>query len=201
MENNKLALNSSSTKYNCEHGKHKYRCSICGGSQLCVHNKIKYTCKQCLGSQRCSHNRIKYTCFECFGSQRCSHNRIKYTCFECSGSKTCSYNKQKYDCKMCSDPIKVTIQNWLRSTRQSDRKYNRYDADRFIDKCFLKGHFEDYPTCYYEDCKTPLQYTEYQYNLATIERIDNSIGHIKCNCVLCCLSCNLKKKSNLTSKE
>ena len=128
MENNKLELNSSSRKYYCEHGKLKYRCSICGGSQLCVHNKIKYTCKQC------------------FGSQRCSHNRIKYICFECLGSKTCSHNKQKYDCKMCSDPIKVTIQNWLRSRRQSDRKYNRYDADRFIDKCFLKGLIEDYPT-------------------------------------------------------
>ena len=64
-------------------------------------------------------------------------------------------NKQKYDCKMCSDPIKVTINNLLKGSRQSDRKYNRYDADRFIDKCFLKGIIEDYPTCYYEDSKTP----------------------------------------------
>ena len=56
---------------------------------------------------------------------------------------------------MCSDPIKVTINNLLKVSRQSDRKYNRYDADRFIDKCFLKGIIEDYPTCYYEDSKTP----------------------------------------------
>ena len=80
-------------------------------------------------------------------------------------------------------------------------KYNRYDSGRFIDKYFLKRLIEDYPTCYYEDCKTPLQYTEYKYNLATIERINNNIGHIKSNCVLCCLSCNNKRKSNLTSKE
>ena len=102
---------------------------------------------------------------------------------------------------MCSDPIKLTIKNWLFSTRRNDRKYNRYDADRFIEKCFLKGLIDDYPTCYYEECKTTLQYTEHQDNLGTIGRIDNLIGHIKSNCVLCCLSCNLKKKSNLISKE
>ena len=41
-----------------------------------------------------------------------------------------------------------------------------------------------------------LQYTEYRNDLATIERLDNSIGHIKSNCVLCCFKCNLSKKSN-----
>ena len=89
----------------------------------------------------------------------------------------------------------------MSNTKQNDIKYNRYDADRFIDKCFLKGLIEDYATYYYEDCRTPLQYTKHQYNLATIERINNNIGHIKSYCVLCCLSCNNKRKSNLTSKE
>jgi len=37
---------------------------------------------------------------------------------------------------------------------------------------------------------------EYQDNLATVERIDNSIGHIKSNCVICCLKCNTMRKSN-----
>ena len=73
---------------------------------------------------------------------------------------------------------------------------NIYDADRSIDKCFLKGLIEDYNQCYYRDCEVNLQYTEYQDDLATIERLDNSIGHIKSNCVLCCLKCNLSKKSN-----
>ena len=73
---------------------------------------------------------------------------------------------------------------------------NIYDADRFIDKCFLKGLIEDYKQCYYGDCKVNLQYTEYQDDLASIERLDNSIGHIKSNCVLCCLKCNKLRKSN-----
>ena len=61
---------------------------------------------------------------------------------------------------------------------------NIYDADRFIDKCFLEGLVEDYKQCYYGDCEVNLQYTEYRNDLASIERIDNSIGHIKSNCVL-----------------
>ena len=72
---------------------------------------------------------------------------------------------------------------------------NIYDADRFIDKCFLEGLVEDYKQCYYGDCKVNLQYTEYRNDLASIERLDNSIGHIKSNCVLCCLKCNVSKKS------
>ena len=36
----------------------------------------------------------------------------------------------------------------------------------------------------------------YGKTLATIERLDNSQGHNKDNCVLCCLDCNTKKISN-----
>lgn len=32
--------------------------------------------------------------------------------------------------------------------------------------------------------------------VATIERLDNSIGHIKSNCVICCLRCNQMNKSD-----
>ena len=92
--------------------------------------------------------------------------------------------------------FKVSIKQWIFSSRQYDKMRNIYDADRFIDKCFMEGLIEDYKQCYYGDCKINLQYTEYQNDLATIERLDNSIGHIKSNCVLCCLKCNNLKKSN-----
>ena len=173
-------------KYLCEHGKYKYQCKECGGgSQICPHNRLKYQCKECGGSQICPHGKRKSQCKECEGSQICLHNRLKRAC------------------KKCSDPIKVNIEQWIFSRRQYDKKRNIYDADRFIDKCFLEGLVEDYKQCYYGDCKDAdglgpvnLQYTEYQDDLATIERLDNSIGHIKSNCVLCCLKCNNLKKSN-----
>ena len=165
-------------KYLCEHGKYKYQCKECGGSQICPHNRLKYQCKECGGSQICPHGKRKSQCKECEGSQICLHNRLKRTC------------------KKCSDPIKVNIEQWIFSRRQYDKKRNIYDADRFIDKCFLEELVEDYKQCYYGDCKVNLHYTEYQDDLATIERLDNSIGHIKSNCVLCCLKCNNLKKSN-----
>ena len=165
-------------KYLCEHGKYKYQCRECKGSQICPHNKRKPQCKECAGSQICSHNREKQTCKKCEGSQICPHNRLKRTC------------------KKCSDPIKITIKQWIFSRRQYDKKRNIYDADRFIDKCFLEGLVADYKQCYYGDCKVNLQYTEYQDDLATIERLDNSIGHIKSNCVLYCMQCNKSRKSN-----
>ena len=123
--------------------------------------------------------------------------RQKYQCKECEGSQICPHNRQKSHCKKCSDPIKINIEQWIFSRRQYDKMRNIYDADRFIDKCFLKGLIEDYKQCYYGDCKVNLQYTEYQDDLATIERLDNSIGHIKSNCVLCCLKCNKFRKSRI----
>ena len=200
-------------KYFCGHGKYKYRCKECkgsqicvhgmtksyckdcGGSQICPHDRQKQTCKECKGSQICVHDRQKQTCKKCGGSQICVHNREKKTCKECGGSQICPHDRRKRTCKKCSDPIKVSIKQWIISRRQYDKMRNIYDADRFIDKCFLEGLVEEYKQCYYGDCEVNLQYTEYQDDLASIERLDNSIGHIKSNCVLCCLKCNKSNKS------
>ena len=144
----------------------------------------------------CEHGKYKYQCRECKGSQICPHNKRKPQCKECVGSQICSHKREKNHCKKCSDPVKVSIKQWIFSSRQYDKMRNIYDADRFIDKCFLEGLIEDYKQCYYGDCEVNLQYTEYQDDLASIERLDNSIGHIKSNCVLCCLKCNKSRKSN-----
>ena len=177
-----------SAKNKCEHGRRRSHCKDCGGSQICEHGRQQNTCKDCGGSQICEHNRIRSQCKDCNGSQVCEHNRIRNTCKDCNGSQVCEHNRIRSNCKKCSDPIKLTINNWIKQSRQSDKKKDRYDADNFIDKCFLQGLIEDYPNCYY--CTIPLQYIEYQDDLATIERIDNSLGHIKSNCVLACRKCN-----------
>ena len=131
-------------KYLCEHGKYKYQCKECVGSQICSHNRLKAQCKECGGSQICPHGKRKSSCKECGGSQICPHSKIKYQGKECGGSQICSHNRQKSHCKKCSDPIKVNIEQWIFKSRQYDKMRNIYDADRFIDKCFLKGLIEDY---------------------------------------------------------
>ena len=147
-------------------------------SQICPHNRLKLSMQRVRRVSNLPSQQTKSLCKECEGAQICPHKRIKRTC------------------KKCSDPIKVNIEQWIFSRRQYDKMNSIYDADRFIDKCFLKGLIEDYKQCYYGDCEVNLQYTEYRNDLATIERLDNSIGNTKSNCVLCCLKCNVSKKSN-----
>ena len=146
------------------------------------------------------------TCLTCRNRNResrlknkCEHKKEKCKCKNCGGSQICEHNRAIYDCKNCRDPIKITIKQWVNDCRSSDKKYNRYDPDRFIDKCFLQGLVEDYPNCYYEDCQVQLQYVDYGDDLASIEWLDNSLGHVKSNCVLACLKCNNLKKSNQTT--
>jgi len=161
-------------KYKCPHGRQKSRCFDCGGVGICEHNLRKTRC------------------IDCGGSELCKHYRFKFQCIACDGSNICIHNKQRQWCKICTDPVKVSIQGWIVNSKQSDREYNRYDADRFIDKCFLKELVKDYPNCYY--CEVELQYVDNNDTLATIERLNNKFGHTKKNCVIACKKCNLSRE-------
>ena len=127
---------------------------------------------------------------------KCIHNRYKYQCIFCKGQSICSHNRQKHQCKQCGDEIDKTIKTIINCSRVSDKKKHRYDPDNFIDYWFIQRLIDEHPVCYWSDCRVELQYVKYQENLATIERLDNRIGHIKSNCVLACLKCNHMKKSN-----
>ena len=144
------------------------------------------TCEECLAQQRAyTHN------------NKCEHGRIKGQCKDCKGSQICEHNKRKSICKECTDPLKVTIKCMISNSKKSDKNHKRYDLVNLIDYCFVENLLDDYTHCYYEDCKCKLQIMHFADNLATIERLDNNIGHIKSNCVICCLKCNNKKKSNV----
>ena len=164
--------------------------------------KVLKTCIKCRMSfiksqnkKKCLHNRKKSQCIECHGSSICEHNRIKNTCILCNGSSICEHKKRKNRCKICSDEIKITIDTMICSSKHNDKKYNRYDIVNFIDKCFLKNLIEDSENkCFY--CKCQLQYMIKQSNLATIERINNKLGHIKSNVVIACHHCNVSRVGN-----
>ena len=158
----------------------------------CIHNNRKSQCKECGGSQICIHNRIKSQCKECGGSQICIHNRRKNQCKECGGSGICIHNRKKNQCKECGDEIKITIKYMIGNSKTTDKKNNNYDPVNFIDKCFVKNLIEDCEDkCYYCNCE--LQYIIKQSNLASIERLNNSVGHIKSNCVIACFKCNISR--------
>ena len=175
----------------CEHGKQKTQCKECGGSQICEHGRRKTRCKECGGGSICEHGKQKTQCKECGGSQICEHGKQKSICKDCGGSQICEHNRQKSTCKICSNPKKITIKNMICGSKQKDIKYNRYDANNFIDKFFVEMLMDESMSCYY--CKKILQLVTYDDSLCTIERLDNNIGHTKANCVLACRKCNLSR--------
>jgi len=178
-------LNAKSReRYRCPHGRQKNLCKECGGVSICEHNRIKIRCVDCGGSQICEHGRQKHLCKECGGASICEHNR------EINSCKDCMNHEQK---------IEYIQKAMIKSSRQSDKKNNRYDADHFIDKCFLEGLFEDSNRCHY--CDVEFTYNELCDTFVTIERLKNNIGHIKSNCVLACWDCNTRHKSKDEEKS
>jgi hypothetical protein len=157
------------------------------------------TCKRCLeknkeytNKKKCEHGRQQPQCFDCRGSQYCEHGKIKSTCVVCGGNRICEHSRIADVCKKCNDPFKITIKNMVSHSKQTDKKNNRYDQTNFIDYCFVENLIDDCENkCYY--CKCELQYKEYTDNLATIERLNNDLGHTKGNCVIACRTCNFSR--------
>jgi hypothetical protein len=173
----------------CEHGKKKNICRDCGGVSFCIHNKRKTTCAICGGGSLCEHKRPKHQCGQC-GTGLCEHGRLG-TCRDC-GHKYCTHERQQNKCRECGDPIKITILKMIQGSKWADKKSDRYDANNFIDYCFMEQLLEDEGrTCCY--CEVELQYVERKNTLGTIERIDNSIGHTKANVRIACLECNTRR--------
>ena len=167
------------------------------------------TCNQCLANRnasaekrnktyiyKCPHGKQKSKCRDCGGVSFCEHDRRRTICRDCGGGSVCEHNKERNKCKLCSDPLKITIKSMIQASKESDKKYDRYDVVNFVDYGFLENLLDDFSHCCYPDCNAELQIVHYQDDLATIERLDNSIGHIKSNCVICCMKCNKMKKSD-----
>ena len=180
----------------CPHGRERRICKECGGTSICEHNRIRSQCKECGGSRFCEHNRRKSHCKECGGSQICEHNRERSVCKECGGVSICEHNRVRSHCKECmNDEQKIEFiqKRMISNSRQSDKEKDLYDPDNFVDKCFLEGLFEDYQNCHY--CGVDFTYNEKCDTFVTIERLNNTIGHIKSNCVLACFHCNARHQS------
>ena len=69
-------------KYLCEHGKYKYQCKECVGSQICSHNRLKAQCKECGGPKYVLTANENLVAKSAGGSQICPHSKIKYQCKE-----------------------------------------------------------------------------------------------------------------------
>jgi hypothetical protein len=121
----------------------------------------------------------------------CIHNKKKQRCFICDGTSLCLHLKRKDECRICSDkPIHLLMQKMIRNCRYADKSKNLYDEKTFIDYKFVEEIIKlSYDLCFY--CGKTVQYIHNDHSLATIERMDNSLGHTTENCVIACRTCNL----------
>ena len=193
--------------------KRNVKCKRCGTyrypSQFFSKGRQFKTCQICRDNgkiyrekNKCIHGIRRNNCNQCDGIYICEHGRQKYRCKQCGGSSICEHNRQKDTCKNCMNheqKIEYIQKTMISHSRQTDKKSNRYDPDNFIDKCFLEGLFEDSENCHY--CGVQFTYNERCNTLVTIERLNNSLGHIKSNCVLACLNCNCRHKSRDDSDD
>ena len=128
----------------------------------------------------------------------CDHHKRKSRCVICEGNEICEHKKRIEQCRLCENIIKKTFNMFVKCSKTKDKKYNRFDIVNFIDRDFLKLLIEESNNkcCY---CTCELELIKYQSNLMTIERIDNTIGHIKSNVKIACLSCNSKRIGDKTT--
>lgn len=163
------------------------------------------TCNVCKKEKHISYfisktKRCLKLCFECRSIQsrrnqliqyvKCEHDRQKNLCKDC-GTGYCEHGGRFNVCKICCDPIKITIYNMIYQSKYKDQKKNRYDPDRTINYEHIREMADRSTKCHY--CNIDMQFLKYQPDMCTIERLDNSLGHIIGNCVLACRTCNFKR--------
>ena len=123
--------------------------------------------------------------------------------------KRCSHCRKYFGDYRKKDKEKINLQNqaskrrnWTRviveNSRKEDKKRGRYPEDDsgFITREFIEDLWKDQEgICIYaylrDDCCAEMQTENRKLdNGCTVERLNNDIGHLKTNCVLCCCHCN-----------
>jgi len=94
------------------------------------------------------------------------------------------------------NPLQFKFSEMIHATRTKDRRQKIFNEVEFIDYPFLYELWDKQKgICFYQDCNCEMVLT---FNLKTrldnqisIQRLDNSLGHVKSNCVFSCFKCNV----------
>ena len=92
--------------------------------------------------------------------------------------------------------IMTELNNKINSYKHQDIKKDRYNKEQLITlEETIDKLIDCSMNCYYCKNQCLLMYEKVRDNRQwTLDRINNNIGHFKDNVVICCLSCNLKKR-------
>ena len=95
------------------------------------------------------------------------------------------------------NPLHFKFSEMIHSTRTKDRNQKNFNEVEFIDYPFLYELWNNQKgICFYEDCRCEMVLTFNTHttkldNQISVQRLDNSLGHIKSNCVFSCFKCNV----------
>ena len=111
--------------------------------------------------------------------------------------KTIFAKEKKRLSKFEEDPEKnkiKSITSKIASYRSQDMKKKKL-SENFVDYEYVENLLNT-PTCFYclEQVKIIYEFVR-EPKQWTLERIDNTLGHDKGNVVICCLSCNLRRRT------
>ena len=109
-------------------------------------------------------------------------------------------NTEKYDVKMAKmkieNPLQYKFHTMIQGAVHSDQYNGKYDAVNLVNLEYLNKLYQIQDgLCIYCKCLMELDFTQNPKKIS-LQRINNEYGHIKINCVFCCLNCNTSRQEN-----
>lgn len=165
------------------------------GHLLCLHGRVKYSCTECVGSQVCNHKRIRSTCKECEGREICEHNRRRTVCKDCGGGSICEHKRKRYDCKECGGL--TALAKALHDHAKCRARYNHVAFDITVDDILkLVGD----GVCPVFNTPFELSSQHSTDTSASLDKFYPNLGYVRGNCYVISLLAN-RIKQNVTSTE
>lgn len=132
----------------------------------------------------------------------CENNKEKMALYQKkyndkNKEKKKEYDKDYQENKKTENPLDYKLKQMIISSKQNDILYNRYDEEYHITYDFLQEqHTKQNNKCGY--CLIDMELTfenNKNPNKITLERKDNTLGHIKSNCIFSCWKCNITTRN------
>lgn len=121
--------------------------------------------------KRSDRDTYRKTCKECRATRRRERTQNNY---KCNKTRISSYNKDKRK----TNPLRFILED----SRRSDKKKG---LENDITKEFLESVIDGYGCKYCGETRIRM----------TLDRIDNSLGHLQSNVIPACIRCNLARGS------
>jgi len=127
----------------------------------------------------------------------CIENLYKKEKDECTNITLDVDIERKSETKLNKDILSV-LKKKFSSYKSQDKQSHKYDIDQHItfDEMIEKIYLSKLK-CYYCNCDLIILYNKKREKTQwTLERLDNNLGHYTSNTCICCLDCNLKRRTD-----